>query len=225
MENIVLYLLILVIPLIATVNINSCYAKYKGIDNKKKLSGFEVARKILDENGLNDMYIVEVKGSLSDHYDPNQKVVRLSTDVFHGETIAAIAVAAHECGHAIQDKENYTWMRIRSMLWPVVNFGTYMAYILFFISILFQLIDFLMISIVVVLLGLIFQLVTLPVEFDASKRALKFLKKYDLVEKKEYEGTEKVLKAAAYTYVASVLSSILNLVRLLLLSSERNRRN
>ena len=99
-----LYLLILVIPLIASMNIKSTYKKYKKVDNKKKLSGFEVARKVLDANGLKDMYIVEVKGDLTDHYDPKQKVVRLSTDIFHGETIAAAAVAAHECGHAIHDE-------------------------------------------------------------------------------------------------------------------------
>lgn len=221
MENIVLYLLILVIPLIATININSCYAKYKKLNNKKSLSGFEVARRILDENGLNGMYVVEVKGELSDHYDPTQKVVRLSTDVFHGETIAAVAVAAHECGHAIQDKENYNWMRIRSLLYPIVNFGTYLAYILFFISIFLQMVDLLMVSIVIVFLGLLFQLVTLPVEFDASKRALKFLTTYDLVDSEEHDGTEKVLRAAALTYVAAVLSSILNLIRLILVYGNR----
>ena len=135
-----LYLLILIVPLIASININSNYRKYKGIDNKSKLSGFEVARKVLDANGLKDMYIVEVRGELTDHYDPSQKVVRLSTDIYHGETIAAAAVAAHECGHAMQDKEGYTMMKIRSSLVPVVNLITYAAYIMFAISIIFQII-------------------------------------------------------------------------------------
>ena len=221
MENIVLYLLVLIFPIIASINIDSTYNKYKRAKNKNKLSGFEVARKILDENGLKDMYIVEVKGNLTDHYDPSQKVVRLSSDIFHGETIAAAAVAAHECGHAIQDKENYTFMKIRAFLVPIVNFATNMAYILFLISILLQMVDMLMVSIVVVFLSLIFQVVTLPVEFDASKRALKQLNDLKVLDKEEHEGSEKVLKAAAFTYIASVLSAILNLVRLLIYSDSR----
>lgn len=223
MENIALYLLVLILPIIASIRIDSTYNKYKKINNNKKLSGFEVARKILDENGLKDMYIVEVKGNLTDHYDPTQKVVRLSSDIFHGETLAAAAVAAHECGHAIQDKENYTFMRIRSFLCPIVNFATNIAYIMFVISILLQVVDLLMVSIVVVFLSLIFQLVTLPVEFDASKRALTQLKDLKLLDKNEQEGSEKVLKAAAFTYVASLLSSVINLVRLLLIYNNSNR--
>lgn len=223
MENIALYLLVLILPIIASIRIDSTYNKYKKINNNKKLSGFEVARKILDENGIKDMYIVEVKGNLTDHYDPTQKVVRLSSDIFHGETLAAAAVAAHECGHAIQDKENYTFMRIRSFLCPIVNFATNIAYIMFVISILLQVVDLLMVSIVVVFLSLIFQLVTLPVEFDASKRALTQLKDLKLLDKNEQEGSEKVLKAAAFTYVASLLSSVINLVRLLLIYNNSNR--
>lgn len=223
MELILLYILALVIPMIASANIKSTYTKYKKIDNKKKLSGFEVARKVLDANGLKDMYIVEVSGNLTDHYDPNQKVVRLSTDIFHGETIAAASVAAHECGHAIQDKEGYKFMRIRASLVPIVNFVTYSAYILFFLSIFLQMLDMLMIAIVMVGFGLLFQIVTLPVEFDASKRALVQLKELNLVDKEEHEGSQKMLKAAALTYVASVLSSILNILRLVLTYVDRNR--
>ena len=219
-----LYLLILIVPLIASININSNYRKYKGIDNKSKLSGFEVARKVLDANGLKDMYIVEVRGELTDHYDPSQKVVRLSTDIYHGETIAAAAVAAHECGHAMQDKEGYTMMKIRSSLVPVVNLITYAAYIMFAISIIFQMFDLLMVAIVSVLFSLVFQVVTLPVEFNASKRALEQLKELKLVDKKEHEGTEKMLKAAALTYVAAVLSSLLNLLRLVMAYANNNRR-
>lgn len=221
MESTLLYLLILVIPLLAQANISSTYGKYKTIQNKRKLTGFDVARKILDDNGLNDMYIVEVKGTLSDHFDSKQKVVRLSTDIYHGTTIAALSVASHECGHAIQDKQNYSWMRIRELLYPIVNFGTYLAYILFFISLLFQFMDMLMVSIAIVLIGLLFQIVTLPVEFDASKRALTIVEKLNLVDDDEKEGAKKMLTAAALTYVASVLSSILNVVRLLLVYGNR----
>lgn len=221
MENIVLYLLILIIPLIAQINITSTYATFKQKQNSKGLTGFDVARAILDKNGLNNMYIVEVKGNLTDHYDPTKKVVRLSTDIFHGESIAALAVAAHETGHAIQDKENYTWMRIRAMLCPIVNFATYAAYIMFFLSILLQFVNMLLISIVIVFLGLLFQLVTLPVEFDASRRALTQLEELALIDDIDKEGTQKVLKAAALTYVAAVLSEVLNLIRLLSIYSDR----
>lgn len=220
-----IYLLILIIPAIASWNINSTYKKYKKIENHKKLSGFEVARKVLDANGLNNLYIVEVQGELTDHYDPKQKVVRLSTNIFHGETIAAAAVAAHECGHAIQDKEAYPMMRLRSSLVPVVNLITYAAYIMFALSVIFQMFNLLMVSIVSVLFGLVFQIVTLPVEFDASKRALKNLKDLELVDTKEHQGTQKMLKAAALTYVAAVLSSLLNLFRLIMAySNNRGRR-
>ena len=223
MENIVLYLLILVIPLIASINIDTTYKKYKHVLNKKNLTGFDVARTILDANGMKDMYIVETPGNLTDHYDPKQKVVRLSTDIYHGNSIASMAVAAHECDHAIQDKTNYTFMRIRASLVPVVNFITYGAYIMFFISILLSYADLLLISIGSVLAGLIFQIVTLPVEFDASSRALKQLEELDLVVKEDSEGSKKVLKAAALTYVAAVLSSALNLIRLLSYYDNRRR--
>lgn len=224
MEYVVLYLLILIIPAIASIGIQTTYNKYKQVSNKNGKSGFEVAREILDSVGLNDMYIVEVKGNLTDHYDPTKKVVRLSTDIFHGETVAAAAVAAHECGHAIQDKENYGWMRFRTALVPFVNFVTYGAYILFFISIFLQMVDMLYVSIIAVLFGLLFEIVTLPVEFDASKRAMVKLQELSLVDKEEHEGAGKVLKAAAFTYVAAVLSSILNLIRLLMLVDDRRDR-
>ena len=220
-----IYLLILVVPLIASLNIKMTYSKYKGIKNKQNLSGFDVARKVLDANGLEKMYIVEHRaGELSDHYDPKQKVVRLSTDIFHGETIAAAAVAAHECGHAIQDKTGYAMMKIRSALVPVVNLVTNAAYIMFVISLILQMFDLIMIAIVSILFSLVFQLVTLPVEFDASKRALQQLKELGLVDEEEHEGTKKMLTAAALTYVAAVLSSLLNLFRYIMAYAQENNR-
>ena len=223
MDYIILYLVILIVPAIASINIRSTYGKYKQQKNKNGLSGFEVARKVLDANGLEKLYIVEVKGELTDHYDPSQKVVRLSTDIFHGETIAAAAVAAHECGHAIQDKENYAFMRIRATLVPIVNLITYAAYIMFAVSMIFQIMDLMPVAFVSVLFSLVFQLVTLPVEFDASKRALVQLKELELVDNKEHEGTKKMLTAAALTYVASVLSSVANLLRIVLSYTNRRR--
>lgn len=213
--DLILYLAVLIIPIIAQINISSTYSKCRNIANSKGLCGQEVARKILDANGLDNVHIVEVRGNLSDHYDPNQKVVRLSTEVFHGESVASLAVAAHECGHAIQDKENYTWLRIRTFFVPIVNIITYSAYIMFFVSIFLQLIDLLLVAVASVLIGLIFQLITLPVEFNASDRALKQLNKLSLVTKEDSEGAGQMLKAAAWTYVAAVLSSLLNLLRLM----------
>lgn len=222
MDYIILYLLILIIPMLAQININSNYNKYKQVKNKKGLTGFEVAREILDKNGLKNMYVVETSGVLTDHYDPSNKVIRLSSDIFHGTSIAAASVAAHECGHAIQDKENYSWYQLRARLVPVVNFITYSAYIFFFISVLLQVFSLVGLSIVMVIASLLFQIVTLPVEFDASKRGLEKLEEYDLLDDNEHDGALKVLKAAAMTYVASVLSSILNLIRLIMLYSRKD---
>lgn len=219
--DILLYLLVLIVPLIAQVNISSTYAKYKVKANSKKMCGQEVARAVLDANGLDKVHIVEVHGNLTDHYDPKHKVVRLSTEIFHGESVAAMAVAAHECGHAIQDKEGYSWMRLRTTICPIVNLLTYSAYIMFFISLFLQMVDMLLVAIVVVLFGLVFQIVTLPVEFNASSRAIDELKKLSLVDKKDSDGIDKTLKAAAYTYVAAVLSSLLNLLRLIMIFNDR----
>ena len=119
--NIFLYLIILIVPIIAQIRVSGAYSKYKKEKNSIGLSGFEVARKILDANGLENIYVVETRGNLTDHYDPTRKVIKLSKDIFHGDTVAAASVAAHECGHAIQDKDNYTFMRIRSFLVPLLD--------------------------------------------------------------------------------------------------------
>lgn len=213
--DLLLYLLVLIIPLIAQINVSSTFSKFKQVANSKKICGQEVARAILDANGLDRVHVVEVRGSLTDHYDSSQKVVRLSTEVFHGESVAALAVAAHECGHAIQDKENYALLRIRAFLVPIVNLITYSAYIMFFVSLFLQMMDFILVAVAVVFVSLLFQLVTLPVEFNASERAMKELNKLSLVNKSEKEGAQATLKAAAWTYVAAVLSSVINLLRLL----------
>ncbi len=221
----ILVLLIILIPLIAQVKISSSYNRYKKEKNTCKLTGQEVARRILDENGLQDIHIVEIKGELTDHYDPTRKVVRLSTDIFHGDTIAAAAVAAHECGHAIQDKENYTFLRIRSAIYPVVNVATSVSYYIILIGFLFQALKLVYLGIGLTCCGLLFQLVTLPVEFDASKRALNKLEKYDLLAEVEIEGAKNVLSAAALTYVAGVMASILQILRLLLIAHSQDRDN
>jgi len=212
----------LVIVLLAQFNINKNYKKYKKIDLNQNITGQEVARKILDANGLNDIYVVSVQGDLSDHYDPSRKVVRLSTDIFNGETIAAASVAAHECGHAIQDKEGYFFMRLRSSLVPFVNLVSYLGYFGLFISMIAGITGYLKISILILFATILFQLVTLPVEFDASKRAKKELEKLGLVDSSELDGCDKMLFSAALTYVASLLSTLLQLLRLLLILGRRD---
>ncbi len=211
-----------VIVLVAQARINSAYAKTKAIQSSKQLSGQEVARKILDQNGLKDVYVVETEGTLTDHYDPTRKVVRLSKEVFHGTSIASISVAAHECGHAIQDKENYSFMRIRSALVPFVNFVSYIGYFAVVISLIAGITGYLMVGIIILLATILFQLVTLPVEFDASARAKVQLEQLDLITSPEQENVKSMLGAAAMTYVASLISSIMNLLRLVLMFRDRD---
>ena len=218
--NDLLYLLIIIIPIIAQIRISISYSKYKKVNNSTGLSGFEVARKILDANGLENVYVVETTGNLTDHYDPNRKVIKLSKEIFKGETIAAAAVAAHECGHAIQDKEQYTFMRIRSFLVPIVNLVSYFSWIVIFIGFISEVFNIFMFGIGLISFGLIFQLVTLPVEFDASKRAKNELHKLNLVGNEE-NGVSDMLGAAAMTYVASVLTSVLQIIRLISIFDDR----
>ena len=216
--DLILAIIVIIIPLIAQIGVSSNYQKYKRVKNTKELTGYDVARKILDENGLGDIYIVETRGELTDHYDPTKKVVRLSSDIYHGKTVAAMSVAAHECGHAVQDKEGYTFMRIRSAIFPIVNVATSISYWIILLGFLFELLDLIYIGIALTCLGLLFQIVTLPVEFDASKRAGVFLKEYNLATEDESKGVKKMLGAAAMTYVAGVLASALQILRLILVA-------
>ena len=192
------------------------------VNTKEKKTGFEVARKILDDNGLEDIYIVEVPGNLTDHYDPRRKTIRLSRDIFHGTTIAANAVAAHEVGHALQYKEGYTPIKIRNTILPLANFGSRAGYIIIFISFILGLTKFLWLGIALIGFMLLFQLITLPVEFNASSRAKKQLKKYHFLTDGELDGANTMLSAAAMTYVASVLTAILEILRLILIANSRD---
>lgn len=222
--NVLIFLLILIIPLIAQMAVTVNYGKYKQIENEKNLTGYDVARKILDQNDLKDMYIVETKGNLTDHYDPNKKVIRLSTDVYHGNTIAAMAVAAHECGHAIQDKVGYTYMRLRAFLFPIVHVATGVSYAIITLGLLLESLNLIWLGIGCVGTGLLFQIVTLPVEIDASKRAKKEIANLKMAEEDEQSGVSKMLIAAASTYVAGVLSSALELLRLILILTNKEEK-
>lgn len=216
-------LIAIVITLAAQGYISLSYSKYSKKRNSKAITGAEVAREILDKNGLDNVYVVEQSGHLTDHYDPSRKVVRLSSHVFHGKSIASLAVAAHECGHAIQDKEGYTPMRIRSMIVPAVNFSSYAGYFAIIIGFLFGNNQFFWIGIALLCVILLFHLITLPVEFNASSRALKKIKEYSLSDSNDYDGAKAMLTAAALTYVASLTTTILQILRLILIHD--NRRN
>ena len=220
------YTLILLVTMALTLGaqgyINSMYQKTKKISLERTISGKDVARKILDENGLKNVKVVEVEGTLSDHYDPRNKTVNLSTDIYQNTSVASASVAAHECGHAIQDKEGYTFLKFRNSIVPVVNLASKAGYVIIMISLFTSLFRLLWIGILMELVILMFQVVTLPVEFNASNRALKQLTKLNLVTKQEHASCKKMLTAAALTYVAAVASAIIEVLRLVMIAN-RNR--
>lgn len=222
MELLIIFLLMLIIPIYASIKVNLSYKKYTKVNNEKNLTGFDVARRILDENNLGDIYVVETKGTMSDHYDPRRKTVRLSTDVYHGTSISSLAIAAHECGHAIQDKEGYTWFKIRSMIFPIINIGQKIAYVVMIIGLFLSYMDYVYAAIGFTFLGLLFELVTLPVEFDASKRAKKIVLSDGMIDEREKSGVDAVLNSAAFTYVAAVISSMLEILYLLIQLNDRD---
>ena len=222
--DIILIFIILFVPLIADIKVRSNYSKYSKEKNSLNLSGKEVARRILDNNGLNYIDIVPTKGHLTDHYNPITKKISLSESSYDSKSIAGAAIAAHEVGHAIQDKECYSFLRFRNKMVPFVNFTSRVASILIILSFIFNILDMLDAGIILLLVGLFFQLITLPVEFNASKRANEFLKKEALIEKNEQEGSKSMLNAAAMTYVASVISTILEIFRLILIVASRDDR-
>lgn len=220
--NNLLIILAFSITFISQIIVSLSYSKYKKKLNNKDQNGYDVARKILDKNGLEDIMILETKGNLTDHYDPTKKVIKLSTDIYHGSSIASVSVAAHECGHAIQDKDNYKPMRIRSKLVPTVNICTRIGYLAIIIGIIFSY-TLIEIGIILLLSMLVFQLITLPVEFNASKRALIQLEDLNLIDKEEKKSTQKMLSAAAFTYVAALLSTLLEILRYVLIFADRDR--
>ena len=209
-----LLILSFIIVLFAQVKIKINYKKYKKIDNHSNISGADVARMIIEKYNLN-IYVVETSGELTDHYNSKRKVIKLSSDIYNGTSIASIAVAAHEVGHAIQDKVGYKYMRFRTLLIPIVNFISYAGYFGLIISIFAGITGYLKICLLAEFLTLLFQIITLPVEFDASSRAKKELVDLNLVTPDEKIGVSKMLRAAALTYVASLISIILNILRII----------
>lgn len=212
-----------ILVLVAQIRINSAYSRYRRIKSSTGLTGRDVARKILDANGLSQIQVCETPGKLTDHYDPSRKILKLSLDICDNPSVASIAVAAHECGHALQDKDNYTFLKIRSFLVPIVNFISYLGYFGLIVSLIGGITGYLKLSILILFATVLFQLITLPVELNASKRAFEQLETLNLISEDEEYGVKKVLGAAAMTYVASLVSSILQLLRLVLMLNRRNR--
>lgn len=219
---IVLVLPALIIGLIAQLKVSSTFNRYSKITSRRGITAAQVSRRLLDENGLQSISIERVAGNLTDHYDPTADVIRLSESVYDSTSVAAIGVAAHETGHAIQHAEEYTPMRIRSAIIPVTKFGSSVAPILIILGFVFYE-PMIPIGIILYSLVAIFQLVTLPVEFNASRRALSTLESDGILESDELDGAKKVLSAAALTYVAALLTSVATILRYVMLY--RNRRD
>lgn len=214
--------MILLIPAIilaiwARMKVSSTFAKFSKIPAASGISGAQAAKSILEHNGLYDVKIEAVEGKLSDHYDPRSKTVRLSTDNYKGKSLSAIAVAAHEVGHAIQDHKGYMPLKLRHTILPATNLGSWAAFPLFFIGFLFNTPVLMDIGIVLFAGVVIFHFVTLPVEFNASNRALAQLGSNGMLVETEIRGARKVLNAAAMTYVAATAVALIHLIRLLLI--------
>ena len=200
----------------AQAYIRSSYKRFSKVKCKSQISGKEAALKILKTNGLGNVKVEEVGGFLSDHYDPSTKTVRLSTNNYNDASIAAVSIAAHECGHALQDKEGYFMLRLRAALVPVVNLSSRAGYLVIMIGVFANLFKLVWIGILLEMIILLFQLVTLPVEINASSRAMKQIKSIGLLSGNEVRKGRTMLISAALTYVASVASAIANILQLIL---------
>ncbi|MDD4571445.1 MAG: zinc metallopeptidase [Clostridia bacterium] len=217
------YTMILLIPgIIVTIwaqsKVQSTFKKYSKEWSSNNYTAFQVARALLDSNGLGDVRIEHIRGNLTDHYDPRSQVLRLSDSVYNSTSLASIGVAAHEVGHAIQDAQEYMPLKIRSMIVPVANFGNYASWIILVIGLIMGSFDIAAIGVVLFLAVVLFQLVTLPVEYNASSRAVAALEGGGYLTRDEVPKAKKVLDAAALTYVAALLMSILTLFRFILLA-------
>ena len=218
----------MLITLIASWRMKATFAKYERVASQSGLTGREVAERILRANGIYDVSVRPVSGRLTDHYDPRDKTVSLSEVIYGSTSVAAIAVAAHECGHAIQDNVGYVPLNLRSAFVPVANWGSRLSWPLIFVGFLLGYGNIsnilIQIGMAMFLLAVIFQIITLPVEFDASRRALIELENNEILLDKEDKSARKVLFAAAMTYVAAAAAGVLQMLRLMLLFSGRSRR-
>lgn len=222
------YYLILVLPAIlfslwAQMKVKSTFAKYERVRSYAGYTGAQIARRILDENGLYDIRVEHIRGSLTDHYDPRAGVVRLSDSVYNSASVAAVGVAAHETGHAVQHATNYAPLGIRNTIIPMTNIGSQLSMPLILLGLLLNSSNLIFVGIAAFSMMTLFQLITLPVEFNASARAVRTLTNGGMMSDEELSGTKKVLTAAALTYVAALLVSAMQLLRLILIFGGRRR--
>lgn len=220
----ILVLIGVIITLVASSRVKTTFAKYSKVRSMSGMTGADVATRILHSAGIYDVRVERIAGDLTDHYDPKNKVLRLSDSVYGSASVAAIGVAAHECGHAIQDQKDYAPLKIRAALVPVANIGSTLAWPIILLGLFisaFQ--SLILVGIVLFSAAVLFQLVTLPVEFNASNRAVTILESTGILGNDEIHDTKKVLSAAALTYVASAAAAVLQLLRLVLLFGGRDR--
>ena len=222
----VLVIIAFLLTLFASMGVKSTFSKYNDVRSSRGITAASAARQILDANGLQNIRIEHVSGDLTDHYSPNENVIRLSDSTYNSTSVAAIGVAAHECGHAIQHARGYAPLSFRTALVPIANLGSKLSWVFIIAGLIFSFNGLLInIGIVMFSAAVLFQLVTLPVEFDASARALKLLSSTGIMNNSEVSQTKKVLSAAAMTYVAAAATAILQLVRLIILFGGRNDRD
>ena len=214
----------LILSVWAQIKVKTTFDKYSKLRTVRGITGADAARRVLNENGLYDVRIEQVRGELTDHYDPRENVIRLSDSVYSSTSAAAVGVACHEAGHAVQYAKKYFPIKVRSAIIPATRFGSTLAMPIFLIGLIFATDILLVAGIVLYSAVAFFQLVTLPVEFNASARALQAIKSSSMLNPKEYDASKKVLSAAAMTYVAALASSLLTLLRLLVLANGRGRR-
>ncbi len=213
----------MLLSLAASARVKSTFAIYSRVRSASGMTGAEAARRILHMAGITDVMVVPVSGSLTDHYDPRSKKLALSQDVYDKTSVAAIGVAAHECGHAIQHQVNYAPLSFRTAIVPAANIGSSLSWPLFLAGFIFSIRPLLTLGIVLFSLAVLFQLVTLPVELNASSRALKMLGNSGMLGNDELKSAKKVLAAAALTYVAALAASVLQLLRLIILAGGKDR--
>lgn len=211
------------LPLYAQFKVKSTYKKYAKVRSTSGMTGAQVARLILDSNGLQDVKVVESRGFLSDHYNPMTKIVALSSGNYHEASVAGTAIAAHEVGHAIQHKEAYSFLKFRHALVPVANISSNASWIFVLIGIFANLSGMLLLGIALLAIGVVFQIVTLPVEFNASSRAMNQIVSLGVIRNEEEKHAKKVLNAAAMTYVAAAAVAVLELTRLILIYTGMSR--
>lgn len=220
----ILLLPAMILAFYAQTKVTSTFEKYLRVPARSQMTGADVAREILRRSGIDDVSVQIQGGRLSDHYDPRRKVLRLSSDVYNGRSLAAIGVAAHECGHAIQHDVGYIPLALRNTIVPIAGFGSQMAFPLFFIGLLFSAESLMMLGILLFSAAVLFQVVTLPVEYNASNRAVAILEGHGFIEKSELGPVKAVLGAAALTYVAATIMAVMQLLRLLVLAGGRSNR-